>query len=234
MKKSSLFSSIASLAIIALIFTACPQEPEDEGFDDVTSAYPLTDNDSGISTIGKPSNLTAAAKKSKVDGTVYITVTGTLTGVDNFTATPPLWGGKREQAPSGKWADLALDLSSVFTTENAAKVLSIKSANHAFRYYKGADNILSAAPTTPTNGDPNIYIPSSDTEFPIKWKIYDVSTFKLDASHNFGIILWSAAPSKIITLEVIAHTAYADLPNDAATRSPVAKIVIDYSGVTIN
>jgi hypothetical protein len=126
------------------------------------------------------------------------------------TASNGLWGPKREQAPTGKWADLALDLSTVFTT-NAAKVLSVKSSNHAFRYYKGAPNILATAPTTPTTGDPNIYIPaSSDTELPIKWKIYNASTFATDTTHNWGILLWSAAPEKVITLEIFEHVTYVD------------------------
>jgi hypothetical protein len=153
--------------------------------------------------------------------------------VNNFDASPQagLWGPKREEAPEGKWADLALDLSTVFTPVNAAKVLSVKSSNHAFRYYKGAPNILEAAPATPTNDDPNIYIPaSSDIEWPIKWKIYNTNTFAADATHNWGILLWSAAPQKVITVEIFEHGTYTD---HAADATGVTKIVIDYSGVNI-
>jgi uncharacterized repeat protein (TIGR02543 family) len=46
-----------------------------EGFDNVSADYPLATGDSGINTIGQPTTLDITAKKSKVDGTVYLTVT---------------------------------------------------------------------------------------------------------------------------------------------------------------
>ena len=247
MKKTFLFGMIALLSV-SFIFMSCPQEAEEPEFTDVSASFPLATNDSNIETIGQPTNLDITAKKSTKDGTIYITLKSktALTGTSDF-ADSGLWGGKREQAPEGKWADFALDLSSVFTTENAAKILSVKSTNHAYRYYKGAANIWAAAPTVPTRGDPNIYIPSSsETELPVKWKIYAANTFSDDASQNWGIIIWDSAPAKVITFELREHETLpsgsgtstgtsasdpADLASDAGTL--LTKIVIDYSGVVI-
>jgi hypothetical protein len=240
-KNMSLIFWLAAL-VAALVLVGCDGEAKDEEddgetFTDVTASYPLATNDTNIATIGQPSNLSAAAKKSDADGTVYITVTSktdtALSVVSDFTIANGLWGPRREQAPAGsKYADLALDLSAVFTPTNAAKVLSIRSTNHAFRYYKGATNILTDAPKVPLIGDPNIYLPAtSTTELPVKWRIYEANTFTADADHNFGIILWSDAPEKVITLEVIEHSAYPATQDKAEAGELLAKIVIDYMGI---
>jgi hypothetical protein len=222
---------------------------------DITASYRLANSDSGISVIGNSTNLNAAAAQSTdANGKPVITVTltnktgQTFTGKDDFNsggATNGLWGGKVSGAPnSWKYADISVNVGKLFA-DLSGKILSVKSTNHAFRYYKGAPNIWAAAPDKPTIGDPNIYIPTSDTELPIKWKIYVADRF--DISTTWGIILSEQAPEKVVTIEIREHSSIPtgepdntgtstsnadDLAADAGTLLKTFKI--NYSDVTIN
>jgi hypothetical protein len=236
MKKKFLIGLIVLLSV-SLFFWGCSTDDEEEEtgetFTDVTDQYDLVGTVSSIPTIGNGNNLDITASKSDLNGIVYITVTGTLTGTSDFGSSHGLWGPKRENAPAGKWADFGLDLNAIFTSEVTNKILALRSSNQAFRYYKGASNLLAQEPTGPLVilGDPNkpiIYIPALPTEMPVKWRLYNTNTFSSDKL--FAFILWSSANPKTITLEVAEYATYVD---NAAKSADVATIVIDYSGVTI-
>ncbi|MDR2149555.1 MAG: hypothetical protein LBO67_01775 [Spirochaetaceae bacterium] len=238
MKKSSFFSAIAVVVIAGFLFSSCPAEAggdAPETFNDVIDDYFLGTGES-VATIGQPSNLDITAKQSTADGTVYITVTSrkgtSLSGTDRFTgdAENLLWGTKGDEAPSGKWADLTLNLSAVFT--DSAAIYGIKNTNEALRYYTGWDLVKTtpadlAAPVKSSDYD-NLCIPTDTAILPYKWRVYPANS--LTASPNSGILLWSGANSKIITLEIAEYAAYED---DTDKVGDIAKIVIDYSGVKI-
>jgi hypothetical protein len=205
-----------------------------EAFDVVTSTYPLGTNDSNINTIGNPTNLTTyTVKKSKADGTIYIKVGGTLTGTNDFTGTNGLWGAKSWASSTGQWADMAFDYGTALLQPNASSVMAIRSTSFAYYYYKEksgtATNTALTAPILTTA--PNIYVPNNldASNIPVKWKMYNVNTF--GSAANMGIILWSDAPVKVVTIEIAKYASFAD---GAAKTADIAKIVLNYSGVTIN
>jgi hypothetical protein len=234
MKKKFLFGLIALLSV-SLLFLGCSTDDDDEvevePFSNVTEDYALVSTANGQTLLGNDTNLDITVLKSGWDGTVYITVTSktgeTLPNTNDFNSggTNLLWGAKCAEAPAGKWADLGLDLSEIFTSEIIAGVLGLRTTNQAFRYYKGA-TLLSGAPNAPLRNEPNIYIPESDTGMPIKWKLNNVNAFNGDT--DFGIILWSSANPKVITIEVAEYETF---ESDADKVADIAKIVINYSGV---
>jgi hypothetical protein len=210
-----------------------------EDFDVVTDTdYALADADSSINTNGNTSNLTRVARKSKVDGTVYITVSmkdaTSIPGVEDFTDDNHLWFSKGNAAPDDDgelWSDMAIDLGAALVFAPSGKVLAIKSTSHSYRYYAGGSDILEGAPTAPvTTVDACIYLPSDTDELPVKWRVYGTGTFTATTAVN-GILLRQLAPSKIITLEVTERSEFSD--SSTQVNDVIAKIVIDYNGVTI-
>jgi hypothetical protein len=186
--------------------------------------------------------------------TVNVTLTpksgGTaITWFDNFNiADQPangLWGGKVSGAPNDwKWTDVSINVISFFNGISD-KILSVKSTSQAYRYYKGAPNIWTTAPTVPTIGDPNIFIVDDTNTLPIKWKIYAANRFTAEENPTWGIILSDKASLKEIVIEIREHDTIPtgephstgnstsnseDLAADAGT--PIKKLVIDYSAVT--
>jgi hypothetical protein len=231
MKKKFLIGLMALLSL-SLFFLGCPTEGDDGEVETFTTltGYSLVTSVNNIDTIGNTSNLYIhEAKKSDKDGTIYIKIASKLghplAGTVDFGGTHGLWSGKREEAPAGKWADFGLDLSAIFTDEVTSNILSIKTTNEAFLYYKGA-TLLPNLTNGPFTTEPNIYIPA--TGLPVKWKLNDANAFASDKI--FGLILWSGASKKTITLEVAEHASFAA---GAEKTDDIAKIVIDYSSVAI-
>jgi hypothetical protein len=218
MKKKFLTGLIALLSL-SLFFLGCPSGSDDD--DDEETFTTVT----GYTTASE-TDLTVTAKKSNSDGTVYVTVTGTVTGVADFTANPN-WGATPWMGATGKWEDVIIDLAPVLTDNT--KFYAIKSTSQAYRYYTGGGGILASAPTEPvTTSGSNIYIPANAGELPVKWRIYNANV--LTADTEMLVMLWSGANPKTVTLEI---AEYASFDSSAAKVADVAKIVIDYSGVTI-
>ncbi|MDR3355723.1 MAG: hypothetical protein LBO04_00835 [Spirochaetaceae bacterium] len=241
MKKHGFFIWFAAALVgAALIFGGCEQESDDdeEVLVDVDGLYPLLSASDSIDTAGKPGNLEiTSAKKSSRDGTVYIVLESTadLEAITDFTNNQ-LWGKAGEDKPGdGYFADFALDLTPIFASRTD-KVFSIKNTNHGLRYYQGgisddAENgtLADAAPTAPNdNRGLATYIP--ETGWPVRWYMYGKIAAEDSGKFPFGLLLWSEAPQKTITVEFYDHGEDA---NEPTTGTLVAKIVIDYSEVTI-
>jgi hypothetical protein len=205
--------------------------------ENVTTSFTLASADGSVNVIGTPEKLNAAALKEVTSSLTTVTVkvtqkSGPLTGTPDFTASNANWIAKQANAPDWTWADISVNVGSLFTGI-ADKVLSLKSTNHAYRYYAGGSDILEAVPEAPVNlNHSNIYIPTSADELPVKWKVNAANVFNT-TNTTFGIILGSGVPSKIITIEIRQHTATepANVGTDVGTV--VSKLVIDYSGVNI-
>jgi hypothetical protein len=147
-----------------------------EASQDISNIYKLADSDGDIPTIGNIRNLTHTAKQSNADRTIYVKVSGILTGVSNFNDNP-LWGDIGWTGATGKWADMAFD-DSADLVAHANKALAIRSTSFSYYYYK--DSALTKAPGRPmlhANGENDIYVPAVDmptssTDIPVKWRLY--------------------------------------------------------------
>jgi hypothetical protein len=211
---------------------------------DITASYRLADEDGGVTVIGNSTNLNAAAAQTTdANGKPVITVTltpksGALTGKYDFGSTNALWGGKASSAPNDwKYADISVNVGKLFADLDPANtILSFKSTSQAYRYYKGAGDILTGPPAYPRNTQgSNIYIPD-DNSLPVKWRVYDKGTF--DISTTFGIILAQNASPKVTTVEIYTHGATYNTAEAVTTAHDTGTLVktlkIDYSAVTIN
>jgi hypothetical protein len=216
-----------------------------EAFTDVTTDYPLgtsvNDGSTDVTTIGNPTNLTPyRVRQSVASKTIYVKIGGELTGATDFSGNG-LWGQKATGSPTitGKWADIAFGWYEAIKAD-VSKVLAVRSSSFALYYYYHATDTLRSKPALPVvTGHANIYIPSvtnptATTDIPFKWRMYNAGTFvEADPSNPdpLGILLWSDAPVKIITIEIVSHASFVANANETGD---IAKFVIDYSGVTIN
>jgi hypothetical protein len=232
MKKKFLIGLIALLSV-SLFFLGCPTEGDDdpppaaEPTINVTDDYPLA--------AGQSNDLTVTALQGQTTGTVFITVTtpeNPLTGQNDLSGGGSIWDPKGSNAPAGKWTGIAFDFSTVFTNAST-NYYAVRQENQALRYYKGYGDIITDAPPSAPVAitTRNIYI--TDDATPVKWKLYNKNDF------NDGIIdliLWSNAASRTITLTIADYgtdnTIYTSGPVTSSSTH-VARIVIDYSGVTI-
>jgi hypothetical protein len=235
-------------------------DSEGEVIENVSNTYGLNDTDAvgsdNVAVHATSANLNAEAVKTRTVSLTTVKVTLTpkespstpVTWLDNFNVTGQadnkLWGGKVSGAPAWQWTDISVKVSDLFS-DISNEILSVRSTNHAYRYYRGAPNIWAVAPTVPTIGDPNIYIPATDdyTTLPVKWRIYAVNKFASLAT--WGIILGSGVDTKEIVVEIHKHTSIpsgsgtstgtsTSLPADLATDGGtlIRKLVVDYSKVS--
>jgi hypothetical protein len=222
---------------------------------DVTGQYQLTKGETVIvggsetfvNVQGQPYLLDAVAVSGQTaDGKPLTTITvaskpeTSIVGVTNFAplgSNNYLWGEKRTNAPAGNWSDLAIDVDVVFK-DITSKVLSVKSTNHAYRYYLGSGNDIitgTTAPTGPATGsNPNIWVPANNSDgslggLPIKWKKYAAND--LAGLDTWAIILWDQAPAgeRKVTIEIYEYTT----SGGGEVASLLQTLVIDYENVTI-
>jgi hypothetical protein len=223
----------------------------------VSSKYALKDKDDtdGLPVRGNSGNLTATALEVLTfDSKPTVTVTlasknpaSPLSG-DVFLETDPsrtLWGVPGSAAPRDwGWADVAFDGAALFNGLTG-NFVSLKSRNHAYRYYAGnavnADSVLSYPISTDAG---SIYIPATtDTvnTVPMRWKVFAKGVLGKSGG-TLTILLGSGVPAteKIITFNVYKHMKSPEDFADAAAVSAaqdkgnlVSTFVINYEGVNI-
>jgi hypothetical protein len=249
--------TLESLKEGGLVTTGATLTIEEGGqvIENVSEEYKLSTVDNSETTnntvLGSPTVLNATAKKVRTAATaasptVTITVEKvadqTLGWVEDFkdATSSAIWGTKPtggSASASGKWTDIAITLTSVFTPLSGKKV-SVKQTSQALRYYENAatNQLATALLTEPvyTTTAPfgNIWIPAltATDNLPVKWRGYNdaSSLVKSGQSVNgttWGILLWNAATTQPpqIALEIYDESD--------TTRKLVTKIEIDYSAL---
>jgi hypothetical protein len=143
------------------------------------------------------------------------------------------WAGASNTPAAGKYT--AIFINGILDDIDPNAVLGVKQTNEALKFYTG-DTTLSGSPLSePQQGFPNIYLTSGT---PVKWKLYqtknNIVTPGAGLETAFGVLIWSGATDKTVTLEITRYAAYtadADVEDDDDDAFS-QKIVIDYKGVT--
>ena len=202
-----------------------------ETFTNVSDSYSLKKSESDNS--ADESGLTITAKKSDVNGIVYITLGGTVADTYQAAATGnqtptaggnfdgDTWGAGTTTSAAGKYAAAYID---GLVASGGWTNVAIKQTNHAFVYYTGSSQDLAKAELTAPAPAPgaNIYLPV-DATLPVKWKLYASVS-----AGPFGILLWNGATAKTATLVIEQYNGNAQ---GSTKTGDIATFVIDYSSV---
>jgi hypothetical protein len=95
----------------------------------------------------------------------------------------------------------------------------------ALVFYTGGGELLTNALTGPTTNSANLYVAASGDNHQ-KWKLYDTPHFA--QNETFGVLLYSAATDKIVTLDIDEYSEYT---NTATRTGDILTVTIDYADV---
>jgi hypothetical protein len=174
--------------------------------------------------------VTIASTKNLATGSIDIKLYGEVEDGLSEGAVANIWTAAGSGKPAGNWSWVVIDN---LLPEPVAGDMDIKQTNDSFRYYTGkGDEHVSTTPIESAKAEaPQIYIPATGS--PYKWKKYTLTqqgdTIKgqpADTANNgFGVLLWSAAPSKTATIAIAR-------PSTNPTLSYT--VIVDWSGLKIN
>ncbi|MDR1866864.1 MAG: InlB B-repeat-containing protein [Treponema sp.] len=194
-----------------------------EAFTDVSTYYEIVSDKT-------PTGVTATAKQSNKDGTIYISLGGTVP--DGSTPATEDWGSDAGAVGTlgGKFAGIFLSGTKLFEG-NATKALAIKQTNQSLRYYTNLD-ILTEEPTKPVEEHIyTIYIPPTTTGLPYKWRIYNIGALLADGGY-FSFLVWNNASPKTATFEIQSYASFSS--NAEPTNDVALKVIVDWTGLTFN
>jgi hypothetical protein len=213
---------------------------------EVVAAGTYTLRENGTDSTAVASGLTLdSALKNNATNTVTLKLGGTFNAQylyygDGKIATAAKIGKKWNIGDWGNGSDAVykpLDgkygpvyINGFFTASQAIANVAIESRNPALRFYTDdttSNGTLNRTTTTgplaqPATAYPYNYLPT-DGSVPQRW----VLSASVPANDTMGVLLYSGAASKTVTLKIETAASYAS----NAARTPYLNVIIDYSGV---
>jgi hypothetical protein len=254
--KLNLLGILGVLLVFMLFASGCSNPSTDEGDPPSTPLWNYLGADS-FALSGGQRDLTLKAVQASGTGLIRLTVTGTVTGTQNFkdayfdeetsifdvsgfddisigdTTWLGLWNEPGPDVPrEGKFATITIDFNSVFTAENESKILGIKQKNQALRYYEGwINNPKHSGLLEAEPTKPRRQDPTLwIPERTAQLPVRWKAYSNIPAGTSLSLLIWENADSKVINIEV---TSWQNLGSDTAEdkNEDIATIVLDYSGV---
>jgi hypothetical protein len=95
----------------------------------------------------------------------------------------------------------------------------------ALVFYTDGSELLESALTAPTTNSANLFVEAGGDNHQ-KWKLYNTPHFV--QNETFGVLLYSAATDKIVTLDIDQYDSYS---NSATKTGDLQIVTIDYSAI---
>jgi hypothetical protein len=209
-----------------------------KGEPSTSQSYTLNDNWTNTVTANGSGLSIDYQRKGTASNKVYIKLSGAIGTAYQTAVTSALvtnggkwstaaWTNGSTSSAAGRYAGVYL--RGLFPADGLANI-AVKQTNDAFRFYTGAGGLLTEKPQAPTANAVNIWVPSTTSAQPIKWKFYD----SLPQTETWGVIMWSNAQNKAPEMIFEKYDGTANTSQPIGTNSHFATVIVDYSAVVFS